>query len=443
MPMNLVVIPLEGISQLLFWQYRDAMPSLWWLSNHAISFRRFYSNSTSAFSSFCDFVHGDSSELDHNLAYPSAKGCLLGRRRNFFGLLKESGYDVLGIQHGELCPRYLRENVLGAWPESCGEFHWHSDYDSFYNESFGFIEQSKAAGRPFAVYFSDRAGTVADNCMEKQENVLYHERFAKGFSLVDQSVGKVLKKLADLSLLDNTVIAVYGAYGMDPWKHGVYGGRMHAIAPYADMCWTPMFLYNNNRDAKIIDNLSCVIDLKATLLGLLLPDQPLDGIGPFSGVNLLKGARDVVFTQNLFALERENEGPARGLIKCYSATDGDQRLIVSSDGGIAGDGGMEFYYDPRDPANTRNLLDFFTLDDKGAMVSFGRNDATHPHFLLAWHPDKPEWLIQPVVNSYNAMRGVLKTLVKSKEQEALEHCATPTEARFFSEALFNYKRRRQ
>ena len=444
MSMNVVILPLEGVSQTLFWQYRGVMPAMWRLYREAISFRRFYSNSTSAFQSFCDFAFGDSSELDHNLFFPSARGCLLGKRRNLFDILAEKGYAVLGTQHGSKKPGYIADNLLGAWPDSCGEFRWHAEYDSFFAESLGFIEKAGAAGKPFALCLSDRIATVGDDSPEKRESRLYHERFEKGFALLDDTVFRVMKQLAESSLLDNTVVLAFGSYGMDPWKHGIYSGRTHAIAPYADMCWTPMFMYNNGRDAKTLDSLASVIDLKETLLGVLFPGESFShGRGYFSGVNLLEGGREMVFTQNLFALERENEGPARGLMKSYAATDGDQRLIVSSDGGIAGDGGMEFYYDPRDPGNTRNLLDFFSINNEGVMTAFGRPDATHPHFLLAWRPDRPDWLIQTVVKSYNAMREVLKILVEHKEREARGHCARPEEAKLFDSSLFNYKRRRQ
>lgn len=444
MPRNLVIIPIEGVSQTLFWQYRQAMPTLWQMSRHSVSFRRFYSNSTSAFQSFCDFVHGDSSELDHNITFPSKKGCLLGIRSNLFQTLRENGHQVLGIQHSETRPAYLTEDVLGAWPEACGEFRWHGEYDPFYAEAFEFIERAKKADQPFTLYFSDRASTVGDNCPEKRNSTLFHERFFKGYSLLEQSVRAILEKLASLSLLDDTVVAVYGPYGMDPWKHGIYRGRVHATDPYADMCWTPMFLYNNNRDPKVIDNLASVIDMKETLISLVLNGKSQQHEkGPFSGINLLTAHRDVVFTQNLFALERENEGPAKGLMKSYAATDGDQRLIVSSGGGFADEGGMEFFYDPRDPANTRNLIDFFVLGEKGEMVSFGNANATHAHFQLAFHPENPDLLIKPIVNSYNAMRGTLKKLVASKEGIAFENCPNQSEARFFDEAMFNHKRNRR
>ena len=443
MPKNLVIIPMEGVSQLHFWNYREAMPTLWQMSERAVMFKRFYSTSTSAFQSFCDFAHGDSSELDHNFSYPSAKGCLLGQARNFFSIMRENGYSVLGLQHGETRPPYIKDNFLGAWPDNCGEFEWHDRYDPFFNRAHKHIEESKNAGNPFLLYISDRASTVADNCMEKQDARLLHERFAKGYTLLDCTVRAVMEKLAQLTLLDDTIVVAFGPYGMDPWKHGLFGGRTKSIAPYADVCWTPLFLYNNNRDAKLVDNLVCSIDLKPTLLGLLFPGQAQDGRGGvFSGVNVLEKVRDVVFTQNLFALERENEGPARGITKSYGVTDGDQRLVVSSSGGIAGEGGMEFYYDPRDATNSRNLLDFFKLDKDGKLTSFGHPRAIHPHFALAWQAHQPERLIQSVVESYNAMRDVLKRLVLTKEEKALPHCSNPGEAMLFDEKMFLGKRKR-
>lgn len=444
MTMNLVAVPLEGVSQTLFWQYREAMPTLWKLSNNAIAFRRFYSNSTSAFPSFCDFIFGDSSELDHNFCYPSARGCLLGRAGNLAGILREEGFSTLGIQHGESRPAYVEDNYFGAWPDECGPFRWHAEYDSYFAEAEAHLEEAKAAQNPFFLYYCDRAARLSDNCREKSGVKLYHQRLEKGFSLLDGSVARLMRKLEELDLLNNTAVVLYGSYGMDPWKHDLYGGRTHAIDPYADVCWTPMFLYNNGRDPKTVDNLACVTDLKATLLSLIVPNRPAaPQSSPFSGIDLMATYRDVVFTQNMFALERENEGPARGLAKSYGITDGDQRLIVASDGGIPGDGGMEFFYDPRDPVNTRNLLDFFKMDSEGKLISFGTGKVLHAHFLHAFHLEKPEWLIQSILDSYNPMREVLRKIIVLKEDEALKYCQNPKEAVRFNLKAFALKRRRR
>ena len=437
--MNLVVLPLEGVSQMLFWQYRDAMPFVWRLFRRSIAFRRFFTTSTSAFQSFSDFIHGDFSELDHNLSYPSGEGCLLGRAENLFGILAENGYATLGIQHGESRPGYVKDNYFGAWPKACGEFRWHCGYDGFYAECATFIEKAAALGKPFALYCADRAGTVEDDCPEKRESCLFHERFAKGLSLLDGTIGRILQTLESLSLLQNTLVVVYGPYGMDSWKHSVSFGKTRGIEPYADLCWTPFFLcLRDNREA--VDVLASSIDIKATILGILFPGRAPGGAGGrFAGINLLSMERNIVFTQNLFALERENEGPAKGLVKSYAASDGDQRLIVSSDGGIAGEGGMELYHDAHDPENARNLLDFFELNQNGDMVAFGRPDIIHPHFTQSFKPH----LVKSIITSYNLMRDLLRRLSKVKEEEALRHCAERNNALLFNEVHFNVKRRRR
>jgi hypothetical protein len=440
MALNLVVVPMEGMSQILFWQYRTAIPVLWAFSCRSLMFRRFYSSSTSTFQSFCDLLHGSSAELDHNPAFPSEAGCLLGQARNLFDILHEKNYATLGILHAERKPDYLKDNCLGVWPGSCGEFRWHNRYDRFRAESLDFIAESYGNGKSFALYYWDKASAVSDDCAEKKEAQLFHQRFRKGFSLLDRSVEALMEKLAALSLLDDTLIVFYGSHGMDPWRHGIAAGRTDAIEPYADLSWTPLFLYCNGRNSRSLLDIASSIDVKATLLGILFPGEQFHESGSdFAGINLLSMGRSAAFSQNLFALERENEGPSRGLAKSYAVTDGDQRLVVSSDGGIPGEGGMELFYDVRDPGNTRNLLDFFELNDEGIMTSFGRSDIIHPHFTQSFKPN----LVHSVVNSYNKMRELLMTLVRKKELDAVSNCPQKAGKLLFQESCFAVKRRRR
>lgn len=416
------------------------MPTLWNLSLRSAMFRRFYTASTSALQSFVDFAYGDSTQLDHNLAYPSRDGCLSGKAANLFDILRQRGYEILGLQHGGNCPDYVRGNFYGAWPTNCGTFQWHDEYDAFYLTAERFIDQSTAAGKPFALYYNDRAALLGDDSGEKEKDGLFHVRIEKGYSLLDQSVARIMNKLAASGLIGSTIIIIYGPYGTDPWKHGIYLGRTHAVDPYADLCWTPLMIYNNDNDICTADQLVSVIDLKHTLLHMLFPQEPpTQPTSILTGVDILSFNRQAAFTQNLFALEKENAGPSQGLVKSYGVTDGDQRLIVSSNGGIPGEGGMELYYDPRDPGNTRNFLDFFQLDPNGVMTSFGRKDIIHPHFLMSFKPH----LVMSIANSYNAMREQLFTFIKLKEQEALKLAGESAKNNLFPEDSFKRKRRRK
>lgn len=438
--MNLVIMPLEGVSQTLFWQYREAMPTLWRMSLRSAMFRRFYTASTSAFQSFVDFAHGDSTQLDHNRVFPSRGGCLAASAANFFDILRRRGYEVLGLQHGGHCPHYVQHDYYGAWPESCGKILWHDGYAPFYREIEHFLERRAADGKPFVLHCNDRAALLGDDSEEKRGEKLFHSRIEKGFSLLDGSVRLVMEKLSAAGLTGSTIVVAYGPYGTDPWKHGIYLGRTHAMDPYADLCWTPLIIYNNDNDICTADQLVSVIDLKHTLLHMLFPQEPAaQPTSILTGVDILSFNRQAAFTQNLFALEKENTGPSQGLVKSYAVTDGDQRLIVSSDGGIPGEGGMELYYDPRDPANTRNFLDFFQLDQNGIMTSFGRRDIIHPHFTMSFKPN----LVMSVANSYNTMREQLFSFIKLKEGEALKRAGTEAGADLFPEDSFRRKRKRK
>lgn len=437
MPPNLVILSLDAVSQTLFWQYREAMPTLWSLYNRSAMFRRFYTASTSAFQSFSDLVHGDAAELDHNAKFPTGPGCFAGRASNLFAILRDRGYRTLGIQHGGACPDYAEHDYYGAWPEGCGAFRLHADYALFHTDIDAFLDQAKADGAPFAMYVSDRVARPDDASPEKVDAVLYHQRFEKGYSLLDRTADRLLKKLEESGLLPGTIVAAFGPYGMDPWKHGVYRGRTVGIDPYADMCWTPLMLYNNAADIGVADQLFSVIDLKPTLLHMLFPDdsQP-EARDILAGIDILRYRRQVALTQNMFALERENEGPALGAAKSYAVTDGDQRLIVSSAGGISGEGGMELYFDPRDPGNTRNFLDFFNLDQNGVMTAFGRKDIIHVHFTQSFKQN----LVMSIVQSYNNMRELLYNFIRFKEREA-QALPGAADGMLFPDDVFKRKRK--
>lgn len=439
MSANLVILALDGVSQTLLWQYREAMPALWDLYNRSAMFRRFYTASTSAFQSFCDLMHGDACELDHNFSYPTASGCLAGQATNLFALLRDHGYAILGLQHGNPCPPYAAGGYFGAWPEG-GPFRWHGGYENFYTEAGAFLQQAKTDGKPFALYLSDRAARPGDVSPEKSAASLYHERLERGYALLDQTVKQIMDRLAALDLLRTTIVVAYGPYGMDPWKHGIHLGRTHAIDPYADVCWTPMCIFRNGADVGTTDMLASVIDLKPTIMHMMFPGEPQpDIVNPLAGVDLLRFQRQTALTQSMFALEREGEGPARGLAKAYAATDGDQRLIVSSEKGLHGEGGMELFFDPRDPGNTRNFLDFFELNKDGTMTSFGRSDIIHPHFTQSFKPQ----LVMSIVDSYNKMRSQLRDFIRIKEQLALQLSGPKGGENFFPEDMFNRKRKRR
>lgn len=438
--MNLIIVPLEGMSQLLFWRCIDTMPTLWNLSNDSIFFRRFYTSSTSSFSSFCDLLYGDSAVLDDNANYAFQPGCLKGKAETLLDVLAANGHVVFGLQHGNPCPDHAQNGFWGAWPEKSEGFQTHGEYSSFHSAADSFLERMAAASRPFTLYFCDRASRLDDRSPEKDASRNLSERMDKGFSLVDKSVERLLVKLDSLGLLAKTVIAVVGLYGMDPWKHGVNMGRIYGTEPYADLSWTPFFLNVPGNDVSIADQLISMIDLKPTILPILLPGIKQQRPGAITqGVNVQELSRYYAFTQNLLPLEPGLRGSREGLPKSYGVTDGDLRLLASVDLPADGGGGMELYYDPRDPGNTRNFLDFFRINDDGDIYAAIFTGVRHSHFLLALNPDK----MASIIKSYNFMRTHLQAYVTEKEENALRLAGSGNTQHRFPKYVFRRKRRRR
>lgn len=432
--MNLILIAMEGVSQTLFWQYRDSMPTLWDIHNRSASFRRFYTNSTSALSSLYDLVYGNSSLLDHHVSYEEALTSPCLEKQDLFGLLRAQGYETLGLVRATSQPKYMMPSFNAAGP-----FHWHQDSETCCAEGEGFIERCAASKTPFTLYVSEKAARLDDEHPGKRKETTLHGRVEKGYQLLDQTVGRIFSKLAEHDLTRDTIAICLGLYGTDPWKHGMHAGRTHAFEPYADLCWTPMFMYRNDFDICVSDQIISMVDIRPTILQMLFPDESIPNPDDrVSGLNAFSGfTRQIAFSQSLFATEKENLGASLGLIKSYAVTDGAHRLIVSSDGGIKGDGGMEFYLDFHDPSNTRNFLDFFQLNTDGEMVSFGKNDLIHPHFTASFKAH----LVMDIVKSYTFLRSQLQAYIQEKESIALKR-NSEQRGELFPLDMFTHARRR-
>ncbi len=411
---------------------------MWSLQARSASFRRFCAASTSALSSFCDFAFGDSTMLDHNFSYPRSAGCLKKDGENLFAVLKQRGYETLGLMRASPRPAYAENGFWGAWPAECGDFRCYEDSEGVCSDAENFLAQSAAAGKPFALYFTERAARLDDRHAEKMAQGALHSRVEKGYAILDRSADRVFRKLRDLRLLADTVVAVFGSYGTDPWKHGIAMGRAHGLAPYADL---PLFLYRNDAGSGVSDNLVSMVDLKPTLLRLLFPGERIARPGNIGncGIDIFSDKRGAAFSQNLFALEEENAGTSRGLAKSYAVVHEEERLIVSSDCGVSGDGGMELYFDLRDPGNTRNFLDFFTLDSGGFITAFGKPEIVHVHFTLSFK----QHMVMNMVEKYNFLRENLFGHIREKEGRALAELRRDAGGSVFSDNMFRRKRRRQ
>jgi hypothetical protein len=343
------------------------------------------------------------------------------------------------LQYGSFCLGDAPNNFLGVWPDACGQFRWYNGREEMHRETRDFLEKAKAAGQPFVLYFWNMNTHLRDRDPLRGEGDLsYHERFQIGYRLLDLSIKRLLDDLANLGLLADSLIVAFGDHGDDLWRHGLYRGRSHTIDPYANVGWCPLFIYNNGLDVCIAPQLVSMIDLKPTLLHMLLPERSPDPpASPFSGIDILAVSRKIAFTQSMFALQLERSDPAKTITKSYAVTDGDLRVMASTGTDLDDTGGMEFYLEQWDYGNTRNLLDFCRLDARGNITGFGSPETVHPHFFMTMSPKN----VKNLVEAYGKLRGLLYTFIKQKEAEALKHF-TGERKHLFPDEIFARKRKR-
>jgi hypothetical protein len=240
-------------------------------------------------------------------------------------------------------------------------------------------------------------------------------------------LNRILTGLLELGLWEQTVIIGFGDHGDEPWSHGVNRGYCHAIAPYSSICWTPMFIFDNGEHQGMSEKLVSLVDLNHTIGSFMtrgVTDIPSEDrkkrdaaleIG--EGCDILTQQRSFVFSQNMFALQLEHSDPERGMEKGYAITNGDYRLVVSSGGPEGKRYGMELFCDQIDPTNSRNLLDFFELDEQGEIIAFRcPPDATGMQFRQSFRPAQTD----SIIKAFHMLKPQLIRFIRTKEIKALE-----------------------
>lgn len=445
MPKNLIIVHLESISNVIFWQYRSEMENLWNIWENSFSYSRFYAAATSTVMSRNMVMFGASSVYDGARLYELAMDWNSPDNRengwkHLFNDLYLAGYgmpnainyatEAFNTNETTVMPSYVR----GPQQENVLPHVWTA------------LNQYKEAAKPFwfrlTLFVSHM--TFLDSVKDRAES--FSDRFRHGYKRLDQAVGRFMRMLEDLELLDNTVVVFYGDHGDELWSHGLYTGWCHAITPYASQCWTPLFILESDTSPGTSDKIMSSIDLRKTLLHRILPDyNPADqvftednlkdyatifgggfsvrpGMSPppvseteFHGIDVASETRELAFSQNLYALQEERTDISKSLVKGYAVTDGVYRVTVTSGGGDPDKGGLEYFCDTVDPESHRNLLDFFTLDSDGDIREFNPPpEATSRDFTLAFNPEA----VRHLTDTYHRLKSALHTFVRRKEEAA-------------------------
>jgi hypothetical protein len=359
-----------------------------------------------------DMFVGDSSSKDIYATYDMARGQLADPAR-FLSLILECRlrkYKTLHFGSSAYSP--IRETITPSWAMVSNP-----DLAYLCESALAQMKNAKENGAPFLAYFWDFSSHLACPNLRKDSANGVGERLRMAYSLVDSSLNRLLSGLARIGLWDETIIVGFGDHGDEPWSHGLNRGYCHGTAPYASMVWTPMFLFDpENFQPAITDRLSSMVDVKPTVMGLLFPEQPSRMPRTrHSGFDLMREKRELAFSQNMFALQREQSDPEQGMLKGYAVTDGKYRLVVVSGGRKPKNGGMGLYCDQEDPANSLNLLKFFKLDREGEIRRFAPPpEAVAKHFACVFGPAQ----VESLRNAFLRLKPALREFIRDKEAGA-------------------------
>lgn len=418
---NILFLHLESISRANLWQYRNELGTVWRLMSGSYRFDRFITASTSTTMTMSDFAYGDSSVLD---ACPTYKASRMPGNTFAYNNVKriflQHGHRLLSYHSSQYSPR--RENVTADV-----SFISEPNIPALCEAALAQFAQSRKEKRPFCAYFWDASSHLAYVSPHKDKPDSLADRLRVAYSLVDASLNRLLSGMAEMGIWDDTVIVGFGDHGDEAWSHGFNRGYCHSIVPYASVTWTPMFIYHPSVLGQgATKALASSVDIKKTALNLFFPGAgDADNASPFAGIDLLNGKQDVVFSHNMFALQKELSDPEQGMIKGYAAVDADYRLVVSSGGDNPRQGGMELYHEQSDPSNSLNLLKFFKLDRSGDIREFSPPpDAVGKHFNATFRPEA----VDDIRAAFGKLKPLLAEHVKERETRALERYQYVTSA---------------
>jgi hypothetical protein len=431
------LVHLESISNLILWQYRKEMGSIWDLLRVSRFYSRFFVSATSTVMSIQSLMFGNDAVQDHLSLY---SGSAADRRRlpitHMTAGFKARGYDYRHFSLDNIAPQ-LHEGKPAPPYFTCS-----SDQVRLFAMCEQWLTEIGRSGMNFFLFLTDDITHMASDGAVKRQAATFSERFRAAYRHLDATVGILVRLLSDHGLLENTLVVCYGDHGDELWSHALTRGFCHGIAPYASQAWTPLFVYDNGRNAGVSGELTSITDLREMLVRMAFPDeaekimkQPRSF--PFSGIDTGRQKRELAFSQNLYALQLEHSDLEKALTKGYAVTDGVYRLVASSGGKRPKDGGLELYYDRLDPMNSRNLLDFFTLGNNGDIVGFRPPPAAAGKaFDTLFSPET----VHDIMDSYHRLKRELHDYVRAKEAEALKR--NGGEYHLMPENAFRFARKR-
>lgn len=354
---NLVIFHMESLSSAIFKLNCEYFPNIYKWERNFEYYVNYYSTATSTLMVMADLFFGDMSVFEES-DYLENIFTIQPEQKTIFEYLHEFGYISCAFYYGYADHR--RNERLNRVINKNGEMWQGDDAEAFRREFEKYVNTVK----PFAVFIEENVSHVEyhGTRVEKNKNPEYIHQ-GKRYQTMDATVGEVMEILQNSSLLDNTVVILYGDHGDGYWFHGFHEGYTHAIEPYINLIHCPLFVYNGSKKFNINNQLVSTTDVYSIILNELNIEKKTIG-------------SDFVISRNLFAKQTRR---ARIFNKSYCVTDGEYTLLLTRQG-------MAMYENRIDEYCQNNVLDFFQL--KGGKLKYlekyDRMISSHYKGIMTW-----------------------------------------------------------
>jgi hypothetical protein len=359
---NLVILHLESVSRQRLAAFASVFPNTLRLMREAVVFDNYFSSATSTVMVLTFLFHANDFEYDTGTRFDGLTPAR--NNRNLFAILQAHGYRSNLICLNGFPPRPIR---LAAWADGLPAIRETNDFPQLFAHFDRLTDDA-----PFAIYVWDLITHIEHSMALAPLSDGLTDQLRRACGVADQAVGVMRDILERKGLLDDTTIVVYGDHGDDFWTHGYKGGMIHGTEPFTDIIAAPLAFRDPSLAPAVRDDLASTVDIAPTCLSLLGIDAPTTFA--HSGVDLQRGGRDCVHSQNFTANQPDNA--ALDIAKAFCVTDKTYTLLATSRG-------LEMYAHRLDPGNHCNLLYFFALDDADRLVLRAFRGAA-AHFIAAW-----------------------------------------------------------
>lgn len=333
---NLLLIHLESLNYINYRLNKNMFPTIYKLESSGMFFERYYSTATSTLMVIGDLLYGGMEQYEQckslddipeEYIYPSS----------LFDDLKEQGYYTALYVHPEGGGR------ISAEKRHIAGFHNAMILKKNYKDFMKALEEGMAHPR-FALmacnYISNLSFCKYEDFSNYNWNITSWEI---GYRSLDKFVNELIEMLKNKSLLDSTMVVLYGDHGDDYWTHGFHKGLSHAIEPNELLSHVPLLILDSSVEhASASYKLISTTDLREIIYHVIIEDKHIDSVIPDS---------NIIVSRNEYAAQPiRNES----FNKAYSVTDGQYLLMVSS-------AGLEMYNVWMDSSCHNNLLRYFVF----------------------------------------------------------------------------------